>query len=132
MPVVSDNSSTTRSTYIGQAIKQFESIPLVQGRGNYADDLAVKPGTLYAAAYRSSHAHALIKSIDTEHARAMPGVRTILTPEDVLAWSKPFINAVRSPMELWALAIDRVRYVGEPILVVIAESRYQAEDALEK
>lgn len=132
MPVVSDNSSTTRSTYIGQAIKQFESIPLVQGRGNYADDLAVKPGTLYAAVYRSSHAHALIKSIDIEHARAMPGVRTILTPEDVLAWSKPFINAVRSPMELWALAIDRVRYVGEPILVVIAESRYQAEDALEK
>lgn len=118
--------------YVGQAVEQFESIPLLQGRGSYGDDLAVKPGTLHAAVYRSSYAHARIKAINVEEAEKMPGVRAVLTPEDVRSWSKPFINGVKSSMELWSLAMDKVRYVGEPILVVIAESRYQAEDALDK
>ena len=62
----------------------------------------------------------------------MPGVVTVLTGEDVAAWSKPFIAGVRQPMEHYALALDRVRYVGEPVAVVVARDRYAAEDAVER
>lgn len=117
--------------FVGRPIERFESIPLLTGRGGFGDDLAVKPGTLHAAVYRSSVAHARIKSIDVSQAEQMPGVRAVLTPDDVRAWSNPFINGVKLPMELWALAMEKVRYVGEPIAVVIAEDRYLAEDALE-
>src|SRR5690606_33066594 len=119
------------SKFVGQRVERFESIPLLTGRGRYGDDLGVKPGTLHAAVYRSSYAHARIKSIDVSQAEKMPGVRAVLTPDDVRAWSRPFINGVKMPMEMWALAMDKVRYVGEPIAVVIAEDRYLAEDALD-
>ena len=62
----------------------------------------------------------------------MPGVVTVLTGEDVAAWSKPFIAGVRQPMGHYALAVDRVRYVGEPVAVVVARDRYAAEDAVER
>lgn len=117
--------------FVGQPIERFESIPLLTGRGGYGDDLPVKVGTLHAAVYRSSHAHARIKSIDITQAEHMPGVRAVLTPDDVRAWSRPFINGVKQPMEQWVLAMEKVRYVGEPIVVIVAESRYLAEDALE-
>ncbi len=122
---------TGAGKYVGRPIERFESIPLLTGRGSYADDLAVKPGTLYSAVYRSSQAHASIKSIDASQAERMPGVRAVLLPRDVQAWSRPFINGVKQPMQMWALAVDKVRYVGEPIAVVVAESRYLAEDALD-
>ncbi|AHG65504.1 xanthine dehydrogenase family protein molybdopterin-binding subunit [Advenella mimigardefordensis] len=117
--------------FVGQRIERFESIPLLAGRGRYGDDLGVKPGTLHAAVYRSSYAHARIKSIDVSQAEKMPGVRAVLTPDDVRAWSRPFINGVKMPMQMWATAMDKVRYVGEPIAVVIAEDRYLAEDAFD-
>ena len=117
--------------FVGHPVEQFESVPLLTGRGRFGDDLAVKPGTLHAAVYRSSYAHARIKSIDVTQAERMPGVRAVLTPEDVRAWSRPFINGVKQPMELWVLAMEKVRYVGEPIVVIIAEDRYLAEDALD-
>lgn len=132
MSAVLDQSVKKTKKFVGQAIEQFESLPLLQGKGSYGDDLALKPGTLHAAVYRSSYAHARIKKINVDEVESMPGVHAVLTPNDVRAWSKPFINGVKSSMELWALAMDKVRYVGEPILVVIAENRYQAEDALEK
>lgn len=117
--------------FVGQPTAQFESTPLLMGRGSFGDDTAVKPGTLHAAVYRSSRAHALIKNIDVSQAEKMPGVQAVLTPDDVREWSRPFINGVKQPMELWALAMEKVRYVGEPIAVVIATDRYLAEDALE-
>jgi hypothetical protein len=58
-------------------------------------------------------------------------VRAVLTGADVAAWSMPFAVGVKQPMEHWSIAIDRARYVGEPVAVVMAESRYFAEDALE-
>ena len=61
----------------------------------------------------------------------LPGVRAVLTRDDLRAWSRPFVVGVKSPMEQWALAMDRVRYVGEPVAVVMAESRALAEDALD-
>jgi len=131
MGTVETTPTSGVSKFVGQRVERFESIPLLTGRGRFGDDLAVKPGTLHAAVYRSSYPHARIKSIDVSLAEKMPGVRAVLTPEDVRAWSRPFINGVKMPMEMWAVAMDKVRYVGEPIAVVIAENRYLAEDALD-
>lgn len=131
MSTVESATTSGARKFVGQRVERFESIPLLTGRGRYGDDLGVKPGTLHAAVYRSDYAHARIKSIDVTQAEKMPGVRAVLTPEDVRAWSRPFINGVKIPMEMWAVAMDKVRYVGEPIVVVIAESRYLAEDAFD-
>src|SRR5690606_33471762 len=102
------------------------------GRGQYGDDQPLKSGTLHAAIVRSPHAHARIVRVDARAALSVPGVRAVLTPEDVVAWSRPFVVGVKQPMEQWALAQDKVRYVGEPVAVVIAESRYLAEDGADR
>ncbi|HYM31161.1 MAG TPA: xanthine dehydrogenase family protein molybdopterin-binding subunit [Candidatus Cybelea sp.] len=117
---------------IGRAIERLEDAALLSGRGRYADDLPVPPGTLHAAVLRSSHAHAELVAIDTAAALALPGVVAVLTREDVKRWTRPFTVGVKQPMEHWCLAVDRVRYVGEPIAVVLAEDRYRAEDVLER
>ncbi|MEF8690480.1 UNVERIFIED_CONTAM: molybdopterin-dependent oxidoreductase [Comamonas sp. A-3] len=117
--------------FVGRRQERLEDIALLTGRGSYGDDLAVKPGTLQAAILRSPHAHASLVSIDTSDAEVLPGVRAVLTGADVRRWTQPFVVGVKSPMEHWCLAQDRVRYVGEPIAVVVATDRYVAEDALE-
>ena len=117
--------------HIGQPLERFEDNALLTGRGQFIDDHGVKPGTLYAAILRSPHAHARLISINSEKAERLPGVRVIVTRDDVKRWSAPFVVGVKSPMECWSLAIDKVRYVGEPVAVVVAENRYIAEDALE-
>ena len=103
----------------------------MSGHGQFIDDLGVKPGTLYAAILRSPHAHARLIAINSEKANQLPGVRAIVTRDDVKRWSAPFVVGIKSPMECWSLAIEKVRYVGEPVAVVVAESRYIAEDALD-
>ncbi len=118
-------------THVGQRVERLEDHALLTGRGQFIDDLGVKPGTLYAAILRSPHAHAKLIAIDSEKASALSGVRAILTRDDIKQWSAPFVVGVKSPMECWTLAIDKVRYVGEPIAVVVAENRYIAEDALD-
>ena len=80
---------------------------------------------------RSPHAHAEIVSLDATAALSMPEVVTVLTGAEVAAWSRPFIAGVKQPMRHYALAVDRVRYTGEPVAVVVARDRYGAEDALE-
>lgn len=117
--------------HLGRDLPRVEDRALLTGRGRYGDDAPLRAGTLHAAVLRSPHAHARLLAVRGDKALAMPGVRAVLTGEDVRRWSKPFIVAVKQPMELWALAIDKVRYVGEPVAVVVAESRYRAEDALE-
>ncbi|SOC50990.1 xanthine dehydrogenase, molybdenum binding subunit apoprotein [Chromohalobacter canadensis] len=118
-------------TYIGQSQSRVEDEALLRGLGRYADDLAIPPGTLHAAIVRSPHAHARIKRIMVDEALKLPGVRGVLTGEDVKRWASPFPVGVRQPMEHWCLAMDKVRHVGEPVAVVIAEDRYLAEDALD-
>ena len=89
---------------------------------------------------RSPHAHAEIVSLDAAAALSMPEVVTVLTGAEVAAWSRPFIAWVKQPMRHYALAVDRVRYTGEPVavavavvvVVVVARDRYGAEDALER
>src|SRR3954452_12769595 len=131
---VADNGTRDASTprrHIGRSMQRLEDPAILTGRGRYGDDIAVKPGTLHAAILRSPHAHAEILSIDTQAAAKVAGVRAVLTRDDLRAWSRPFVVGVKSPMEQWALAMDRVRYVGEPVAVVMAESRALAEDALD-
>ncbi|MGH8800689.1 MAG: xanthine dehydrogenase family protein molybdopterin-binding subunit, partial [Casimicrobiaceae bacterium] len=117
--------------YVGQSIERFEDAWLLTGRGAFADDLGTRPGTLHAAILRSPHAHAEVRGIDSRDALSSPGVQAVLTGEDVRAWSRPFVVGVKQPMEHWSCAQERVRYVGEPVAVVMAEDRYLAEDALE-
>ncbi|MEW5890025.1 MAG: molybdopterin cofactor-binding domain-containing protein [Pseudomonadota bacterium] len=120
-----------QTSFVGRPLERVEDAALLTGRGRYADDLGVKPGTLHAAVLRSPHAHAILKAIDSSRAQTSRGVRAVLTGEDVRRWSQPFVVGVKQPMEHWSLAVDRVRYVGEPVAVVVAENRYAAEDALD-
>lgn len=118
------------TTVIGRRQPRVEDDALLRGRGRYADDLAVAAGTLHAAVLRSPHAHARLVELDASAALAMPGVHAVLTGDDVKRWARPFAVGVRQPMEHWCVAVDKVRYVGEPVAVVVAENRYLAEDGL--
>ena len=125
---------TTR--IFGSGIRRREDPRLITGGATYTDDVRL-PGMLYAAMLRSPHAHAKINSIDTAAAKGAPGVVAVYTGTDTdgvlnpipCAWIPPEsdVKAVAHP----ALAIDVVRYQGDAVAVVVAENRYQAEDALE-
>ncbi len=127
----SPKNETGQVPYTGRPLTRVEDAALLTGRGAYADDVGVKPGTLHAAILRSPYGHAEILSVDASAALASPGVRAVLTGADVRQWSKPFVVGVKQPMEHWCLAMERARYVGEPVAVVMAENRYLAEDALD-
>src|SRR5271163_23710 len=119
------------SGQVGTPVLRKEDPALLSGRGRYADDLPIPVGTLHAHVVRSPHAHAGIGRIDTAQALAHPGVWAVITGEDVRKLSDPFLAAIKTPVQQWSLAVERVRYVGEPVALVVAESRYIAEDAAE-
>ena len=119
------------SQVLGTPVRRKEDPALLSGRGRYADDLPVPHGTLHMHVVRSPHAHATIVAVDASAALALPGVWAVITGEDVRKVSDPFLIALKAPINQWALAVERVRYVGEPVAVVVAESRYIAEDAAE-
>src|SRR5690242_3779512 len=123
--------SETRASYVGRPLERLEDAALLSGRGRFADDLPVRADTLQAAILRSPHAHAELVAIDARKARGAPGVAAIITREEIRQYSTSFVVGVKQPLECWALAIDRVRYVGEPVAVVLAADRYLAEDALD-
>ena len=116
---------------LGVAIVRKEDPTLLCGHGRFADDLPAPAGTLHAHVVRSPHAHARIVHIDAAHALAQDGVWAVLTGEDVRRLSDPFLIALKAPIDQWSLAVERVRYVGEPVALVVAGSRYLAEDAAE-
>ena len=115
--------------FVGTPTLRKEDPALLSGRGRYADDLPAPAGTLHAHVIRSNQAHAEIARIDTAAALAAPGVWAVITGEDVKKLSDPFLIALKAPVHQWSLAVGRVRYVGEPVAVVVAENRYLAEDA---
>jgi 2-furoyl-CoA dehydrogenase large subunit len=117
---------TGQEAYHGARI---EDPALLCGEGRFLDDLDPFPGTLVAAIVRSPHPHARIRDIDLERARSYPGVATVIGPAEVSAALKPFPLSVRTPMPYLPSAVDKARYVGEPIAVVVASNRYTAEDA---
>ncbi|WP_039800516.1 molybdopterin cofactor-binding domain-containing protein [Bradyrhizobium sp. WSM4349] len=117
--------------WVGRSIDRVEDAGLLTGRGRFIDDVGVRPGTLYAAILRSPHAHAEIAGIDSEVARHADGVVAVLTGEDIKALTASLVVGVKAPVECWPIAVGRVRYVGEPVAVVIASDRYKAEDAID-
>ena len=117
------------STWVGKSIPRVEDASLLSGRGRFIDDLGVRPGTLHAAILRSPHAHADIVAIDTSKAKQSSGVVAVLTGEDVKALTTSLVVGVKAPVECWPIAVGRVRYVGEPVAVIVATDRYLAEDA---
>ncbi len=116
---------------VGGSPERVEDAQLLTGRGRFIDDLPVSRGTLHAAILRSPHPHADIRGIDTTAALALPGVAAVVTGQDVKRLLRPFIVSVRSAIQHYPIAIDRARYQGEPVAVVLARDRYVAEDAAE-
>jgi aerobic carbon-monoxide dehydrogenase large subunit len=124
-----------RNSYIGQPMERTEDMRLLRGRGTYVADVN-RPGQLYAVILRSSVAHGKINAIDTSRAMQLPGVRHVLIGADLGAvvpkiplrlQPLPQLEPFHQPM----LADGKVRYVGEPIAVVLADTPSIAEDALD-
>src|SRR5580692_11476046 len=120
--------------YTGASIKRSEDPRILTGAGRYVDDIKL-PGMLHAAFVRSPLAHAHVLSVDVAAARALPGVVAVLTGADLEAMTVPGPDALMALMgwagptpEFTLLATDKVRFVGDPVAIVIAESRYLAED----
>ena len=123
--------------YTGASIKRSEDPRILTGAGRYVDDIKL-PGMLHAAFVRSPMAHAQVLSVDVSAARELPGVVAVLTGADLEAMTVPapdpllamFSTGGPTP-EFTLLATDKVRFMGDPLAVVIAESRYLAEDGCE-
>jgi len=130
------NKDSTRDGRIGSRFRRLEDAPLLTGKGRFVDDIRI-PGLLHVAFVRSPHAHAVIRSIDASAARALPGVQAVLTLDDLA----PVLHKrrmVREPGQggkarenMWPypLSCGEPAFVGEPIALVAASSRYIAEDA---
>ncbi|HBH02578.1 MAG TPA: carbon monoxide dehydrogenase, partial [Candidatus Rokubacteria bacterium] len=117
--------------WIGRSVRRVEDARLLTGRGTYIDDHPPVGNLFHAAIVRSPHAHARILGYDLEAARALPGVVGVITGADVARHSKPFSVGVTAPVHYYCAATDKARFVGEPVAVVVARSRYVAEDAAE-
>ena len=123
--------------YTGASIKRSEDPRILTGAGRYVDDIKL-PGMLHAAFVRSPLAHGNVLSVDVSAARALPGVVAVLTGADLEAMTVPgpdplmaLFGAAGPTPEFTLLATDKVRLMGDPVAVVIAESRYLAEDGCE-
>ena len=123
-----------RPKIVGAAVQRREDPRLLTGQGRFVDDINL-PRMLHIAFCRSDHAHARVLKVDVAAAAAMPGVVAIFTGADVLGTFNPIRATSRMAdyyaTELPVLAHDKVRYVGEAVAAVVAESRYLAEDAAE-
>ena len=121
-------------TLIGARVPRVEDARFLAGRGRYVADLA-RPGILHVAFVRSPHAHARIRGIDAARARALPGVMGCVTGEEMARRVPPVRAESRMRGYLVtdypALAHEKVRFAGEAVAAVVAESRYLAEDAAE-
>jgi len=114
---------------VGQRVKRREDPRLIQGRGTYVDDIALV-GMQHVAFKRSDVAHGRIRSIDTKAAASMDGVEAVFTGADIAKMLAPMPIGTPFPSpEHRAVAVDTVRFVGEPVAVVVARDRYIARDA---
>ncbi|MCC6177650.1 MAG: xanthine dehydrogenase family protein [Chloroflexi bacterium] len=118
-------------TWVGKSVKRREDPKILAGRGTYVDDVSL-PGMLYAAVLRSPHAHARITRIDTSEALKVPGVVAVLTGQDAARYVDPMAAFCAEPVPQHAIAVEKVRFVGEAVAAVAATSRYAAEDACQR
>ena len=139
-PAALENTIALQKYGVGQPVRRKEDDTLVRGKGRYTDDFNL-PGQAYAWIVRSSHAHGIIRGIDTAAAKAMPGVLGVFTGADLAAANyAPFVcglplkNRDGTPLKQTnrtALMSDKVRYVGDPVAFVVAETAARARDAAE-
>jgi carbon-monoxide dehydrogenase large subunit len=139
-PAALENAIALQKYGVGQPVRRKEDDTLVRGKGRYTDDFNL-PSQAYAWIVRSSHAHGIIRGIDTAAARAMPGVLGVFTGADLASANyAPFVcglplkNRDGTPLlqtNRSALMSDKVRYVGDPVGFVVAETAAQARDAAE-
>ncbi|MFL6790495.1 MAG: xanthine dehydrogenase family protein molybdopterin-binding subunit [Bradyrhizobium sp.] len=139
-PASLENAIALQKYGVGQPVRRKEDDTLVRGRGKYTDDFTI-PGQAYAWIVRSPHAHGMIRRIDTAAAKAMPGVLGVWTGADLAAANYspftcglPLKNRDGSPLlqtNRPALPTDKVRFVGDPVAFVVAETVAQARDAAE-
>ena len=116
--------------WVGQPVPRKEDLRLVKGEASYVDDLDID--CHYVGIFRSDYAHARIKSIDTSRAQALKGVLAVITGKEVALETKPIpARAITKPARQYVMAVDKVRYVGEPVAALVAEDPSIAEDALD-
>jgi carbon-monoxide dehydrogenase large subunit len=124
------------NSYIGRSVARPNAKRLLAGRGRYITDL-VLPRMLHVAFVRSPHAHARLVSIDVSQAKALTGVRLVATGKDLAKICKPWVGTLahfkgmKSP-EQWPLALDKAIWAGQALVAVVADTRAQAEDAVEE
>ena len=122
--------------YVGRSIPRVEDERLLRGWGAYIDDVPEPPDTLHLAFVRSPHAHALIRGVDGSRALEMPGVVAVLDGAEISGMGRNLVADYDIPdykVTEWPLMTpDRARFVGDTVAVVLAESPYVAEDALER
>src|SRR6267378_3127165 len=117
--------------WIGKSVRRVEDFRLLTGRGAFIDDHPPVGNIHQAAIVRSRYAHARIVGYDVTRARAAEGVVAVITGEHVAKETRPFAVGVTTPVHYYCAATDKVRFVGEPVAVVVARDRYLAEDAAE-
>jgi len=135
-----ENAIALQKYGVGQPVRRKEDDTLVRGKGKYTDDF-VAANQAYAWIVRSSHAHGILRGIDTKAARTMPGVLGVWTGKDLVAagynpftCGLPLKSRDGSPLlqtNRMALATDKVRFVGDPVAFVVADTLLQAKDAAE-
>lgn len=131
--VATEGTTTLQKGYIGQNVPRKEDWRLVQGQGTYFDDVK-RHGMGYVHFLRSPYAHARIEAIDVSAALELPGVYGTLTGDEVAILTEPFFQIAAEPgasVRDYALAVGKVRYLGEPVVAVVAETRELARDASE-
>ncbi|EKF41425.1 carbon-monoxide dehydrogenase large subunit, coxL-like protein [Nitratireductor indicus C115] len=127
-----NDARADKSNFVGKTVPRENARRLSQGRGRYVDDIAFR-NLAHVAFVRSPHAHARILSIDTQAARAVPGVIDVITGQDIRSMCQPWVGVLGhfpglKSAEQYPLAVDVARWHGEPVAVVLAESRALAED----
>ena len=124
---------TNGKRWVGQPLQRKEENRLLRGRGKFIDDMRAA-GMLYLRLVRSPYAHARVTKVDISQAEAFPGVACTLTGEEVAKLCPPFFEIGPEPgckIVDHAMASSKVRYQGEPVVAIVAETRYAAEDAAE-
>src|SRR5205807_6160951 len=122
---------SAEKSWVGRAVPRKEENRLLRGRGKFADDIKLRE-MAYLHFVRSPYAHAKIVSIDTSAADALPGVICTLTGKEIVPQTQPFIEiGPDSKVRDYPFAVSKVRYQGEPVAAVVAESASIADDAAE-
>lgn len=130
---MSNEGSSVKEKWVGQSLPRKEDARLIRGHGRFVDDVR-QSGTLYLRFVRSPYGHARVKSVDTSAAESHPGVVVVVSGKELPELMQPFMEIGPEPGNKiidYPMAVDTVRYQGEPVAAVVCESRMGAEDAAE-